>query len=244
MTLRGIDLLLQQDRVEAALWRAHANQPGIETRQELFKRYRPFAQKIAAVQFAKRRDGNYEKGDIEQLAYEALLQAIERFDPARGVPFEAFARIRINGHISNGLAQTSEGAAQYRYRQRAERERLRSVSAGLDREAEGAIAALSRLSSAIALGLLLDEREAGAIEAIPDPKPTAYESLAIEQLRRRLDETVDMLPERENFVIRQHYRNGVSFQQIATLLGVSKGRISQIHRAALERLRSVLGKLG
>jgi RNA polymerase sigma factor for flagellar operon FliA len=95
----------------------------------------------------------------------------------------------------------------------------------------------------IALGLLLDERESGGIDAIPDPKPSAYESLAIEELRRRLNETVDTLPEREGYVIRQHYRHGVSFQQIATLLGVSKGRVSQIHRAALERLRSVLGKL-
>jgi RNA polymerase sigma factor for flagellar operon FliA len=243
MKLRGIDLLLREERVDAALWRAHLATRTIESRQGLFERYQAFACKIAAIQFARRKQGNYDKGDVEQLAYEALLQAIERFDPSRGVPFESFARIRINGHISNGLAQASEASSQYRYRQRAERERLRSVSEGVERTADDPIGALSRLSSAIALGLLLDEKAAEDIHAIPDPKPSAYESLALDELRRRVEETVDTLPDREAFVIRQHYRNGVSFQQIAILLGVSKGRISQIHRAALERLRSVLGKL-
>jgi RNA polymerase sigma factor for flagellar operon FliA len=243
MKMRGIDLLVRQDRVEAALWRAHVAAPTMETRQALFERYHSFAGKVAAIQFARRKQGNYDKADLEQLAYEALLQAIERFDPERGVPFQSFARVRIDGHISNGLAQSSEAASQYRYRQRAERERLRSISEGADGAGDDLITALSRLSSAIALGLLLDEQASEVIQTIPDPQPSAYESIALAELRRRVEETVDALPEREGFVIRQHYRNGVSFQQIATLLGVSKGRVSQIHRAALERLRSVLGRL-
>ena len=210
---RGIDCLLRPDRVEAALWRAHAARADPESGRRLFEHYRRFAERLAAHQFARRRPGNFDRGDVQQLAYEALLQAIDRFDPGRGVPFEAYARIRINGHIGNGLAQASEAAAQYSYRQRAERDRLRSLEEG-----------------------------AAGLEAIPDPAPSAYETLAWNQLQARIHELLERLPEKEAFVMRQHYRNGASFQQIAALLGVTRGRVSQIHRAALQRMRSLLAR--
>lgn len=235
---RGMSLLLRPERVEAALWRAHDEQRSPETRVRLFDHYRPFAIRLARSQFSRRSGGNYEREDIEQLAFEALLQAIERFDVARAVPFEAFARVRINGHIANGVSQTSEAAALSRHRQRTERERI----ASLRQSTADPLAALSALSATVALGLIL-ETGTGEVDAIADPAPSAYESLAWNELYARVQELVDNLPEREGFVIRQHYRNGVSFQQIALLLGLTKGRISQIHRAGLERLRGLLAKL-
>lgn len=237
---RGLNILLRPERVGAALWRAHAEHRDPEARQKLFEHYRAFAERLAVDQFRRRKRGNFEHGDVKQLAYEALIQAIERFDLGRGVPFEAFARARIIGHISNGLAQVSESAAQYRYRMRVERERLRSLGEGTSKDRADPIAALSRLSATIALGLMLESER--ALDSIPDPAPSVYESLALDELQRRVQETVDLLPEREAYVVRQHYRHGVSFQQIASVLEISRGRVSQIHRAALERLRSLLMK--
>lgn len=239
---RGIDILLRPERVEAALWRTHSTAPNQDTRRDLFDHYRTFAAKLASWQFT-RRGGNYEKEDLEQLAYEALLQAIERFEPDRGVPFEAYARIRINGHIANGLGQASEAAAQFRYRLRTERERLRSLRPAKDVAAADPFAALSALSASIALGLMLEIDATPALESIPDPAPSAYESLAWNELLHGLHEQVDLLPEREAYVIRQHYHAGVSFQQIALVLGLTKGRISQIHRSGLDRLRSRIARL-
>ncbi|WEK46115.1 MAG: sigma-70 family RNA polymerase sigma factor [Candidatus Andeanibacterium colombiense] len=237
---RGVDLLLLPERVEAALWRAHTEERNAETRTRLFEHYRPFAARLANAQFARRRAGSSEREDIEQLAYDGLLQAIQRFDCRRNVPFEAYARIRINGHIANGLAQASEAAAQSRHRRRTERDRLKSLHPSSVVEP---LAALSALSATIALGLMLDMDASAELEAIPDPAPSPYESLAWNELHTRIHQLVDNLPERESFVIRQHYRNGVSFQQIALLMGVTKGRVSQIHRSGLEKLRSLLAKL-
>jgi len=188
--------------------------------------------------------GGFERADIEQLAYEALLQAIPRFDPDRAIPFRSYARRRILGHISNGLAAMSEAAAHYRYRQRAERDRLRSLregEAGAD-GGEDALTALSRLAATLALGLLAEEVESLDPESLPDGQPSAYENLAWHEMRRKLREQIAALPEREHYVVSQHYRNGVSFRQIAAILGVSKGRVSQIHRAALLRLREQLAR--
>ena len=237
---RGVALLLRPERLEAALWRAHREDAGETTRQKLFDHYQPFARKLAGAQFTRRAIGGFERSDMEQLAYEALLQAISRFDPGRAIPFESYARRRILGHISNGLATMSEAAALYRYRQRAERDRLRSLrERGAD---EDALTALSRLAATLALGLMAEDVHSLDPESLPDGQPSAYESLAWHEMRQKLREQIASLPEREHYVISQHYRNGVSFQQIAAILGVSKGRVSQIHRAALLRLREQLAR--
>jgi RNA polymerase sigma factor for flagellar operon FliA len=46
---------------------------------------------------------------------------------------------------------------------------------------------------------------------------------------------------RESVIVRQHYENGVSFTHIAQLLGLSKGRVSQLHASAVARLRARIG---
>ena len=74
-----------------------------------------------------------------------------------------------------------------------------------------------------------------------DRRPNAYESLAWRQLNAQLDREIDRLPEREAAIIRQHYENGVSFSQIAQLLDLSKGRVSQLHAHALAKLRTRIG---
>jgi RNA polymerase sigma factor FliA len=52
---------------------------------------------------------------------------------------------------------------------------------------------------------------------------------------------VARLPERDQKIVHYHYFNGMRFEQIAELLGVSKPRVSQLHRGALTKLRDELG---
>ncbi|MET0060726.1 MAG: sigma factor-like helix-turn-helix DNA-binding protein [Candidatus Thiodiazotropha endolucinida] len=45
------------------------------------------------------------------------------------------------------------------------------------------------------------------------------------------------LPERERLIIRNHYFHGVAFDDLANLLEISKGRITQLHKRALQKIR-------
>ncbi|MCG7979599.1 MAG: hypothetical protein N0E58_15895 [Candidatus Thiodiazotropha endolucinida] len=45
------------------------------------------------------------------------------------------------------------------------------------------------------------------------------------------------LPERERLIIRNHYFHGVAFGDLANPLKISKGRISQLHKRALQKNR-------
>jgi RNA polymerase sigma factor for flagellar operon FliA len=49
------------------------------------------------------------------------------------------------------------------------------------------------------------------------------------------------LPEKERMVVALHYQEDLSFREVATVLDLTPGRISQIHTQAMLRIRSVLG---
>lgn len=241
----GLDLVVRPSHAEAALWRRLRLEADHECRQLLFDRYVGLARAIAARHFYRRSRKSTERGDFEQFAYEGLLQAIDRFDPLIGTPFSAYARRRIAGSISDGVARMSEIDAQVSHRGRIEQERLRALrrTAGPDGGAD-AVAELTELALALAIGLMLEGTSmAGARDSGADVRPDAYESLAWRQLQARLAGAVATLPEREALVVRHHYENGLGFSDIAELLGLSRGRVSQLHRGALERLRRKLGPL-
>jgi RNA polymerase sigma factor for flagellar operon FliA len=238
---RGLDLLVHPVRAEASLWRRLRFEAQGECREALFDRYVPLARAIAAAKFGQRR-GSAERGDCEHLAYEGLLQAIDRFDPLLGVPFSAYARRRIVGSIADGLAKMSEVGAQISHRRRVEQERMRSLAPSDAAAAEDPLAALSDLAIGLALGLMLEGTSMMAADGA-DTRPSAYESLEWREMQARLGEAVRKLPEKETLIVRQHYHNGLSLAQIAELLGLSRGRISQLHRSALERLRKRIGSI-
>lgn len=236
----GLDLVVHPIRAEAALWRRLRFEADIECRETLFNRYVPLARAVAAAKFHQRRGRAAERSDCEHFAYEGLLQAIDRFDPLLGVPFSAYARRRILGSITDGLAKMSEVSAQISYRYRVEQERMRSLAPGKAAATEDALSALSDLAVGLAIGLMLEGTALMPANGV-DTGPTAYETLEWREMQARLAAEVKKLPEKEAVIVRQHYHNGLSLAQIAELLDLSRGRISQLHRAALERLRKRIG---
>lgn len=180
--------------------------------------------------------------DLQQLAYAGLLEAIDRFDPGRGVPFPAFAARRIEGSILDGLARMSEVRGQIAYRNRVRAERVRAL-APQDSKSLGAAEALAILSDLVvdlALGFMLDAAGLASGEDTPDPRATPYESALWTETVLRLRDALDALPQAEQKVIRYHYQQDVDFTQIAQLLGLSRGRIAQLHRSGLIHLREGL----
>ena len=176
-----------------------------------------------------------------QLASQGLLEAIDRFDPVRGIPFQVFARYRISGAIRDGLAQSSEGAAQYSFQRRIEAERLRSLREAEANTADDALNKLTQHAVGLAIGFILGE--VASVEALTEAEHPVdlYQSLTWREMLMSAKRAIERLPEKERVVIQQHYLKDVPFAQIADLLGLSRGRVSQLHRAGLERIRYMLG---
>jgi RNA polymerase sigma factor for flagellar operon FliA len=169
-----------------------------------------------------------------------LIEAIDHYDPERAVPFEAFSSYRIKGAILNGLESESEIAAQRAFWLRRARERFDSVK---NHEVQGdrraSLEELVNLTVGLALSHIIEHDDGDPIDESLAANPDAVTELA--QLQRTVRSLLPALPERERELIRRHYEEHVEFQQIAAEWGVTKGRVSQIHAQALQRLRKLLG---
>jgi RNA polymerase sigma factor FliA len=232
----GLSLLVQPERAEASLWRRFEVSRTGTLREGLFDRYRAFARAIARRQARLHGMAADRSEDLEQLAYSGLLEAIDRFDPRRGAPFPAFAKRRIVGSIMDGVGLIDEQSAQMRFKRRVERERLASLVPSRDAMAS-ATEQLSGLVAELAIALMLDMEERFEQSAMSGRPENGFDSLAWRETKVLLSQRVEALPEPERSVVRYHYQHDMLFTQIASLLGLSRGRVSQIHKAALTRLR-------
>src|SRR6187551_2300104 len=80
---------------DGELWRRFARDHDPATREELVRRYMPFAKRLAL----RYRGASESFDDLLQVANLGLLNAVDRFDPERGTPFAAFAAPTILGEL-------------------------------------------------------------------------------------------------------------------------------------------------
>lgn len=223
----------------AAMWRGFVGSRDPSMRSRLFSFYQPYAKRLAVRLYVLRRDNSVPFADYLQYAHVGLVESIDRYEPERPVLFETFASYRIRGAILNGLAKESELSAQRQYWAERMRERVRSLQpealeqADVDESLDGFV----DLTVGLALGLLL---ESPAEPADESPVSNPYAAAELGQLVRRMRELVADLPERERTLIELHYFHHELFQDIAVRLDVTKGRVSQLHSQALQRLKARL----
>jgi RNA polymerase sigma factor FliA len=237
----GLALVTRPERVEAALWRRLRRDADANSRDQLVEHY-----EYLALTLANRRARLFgadaaTRSDLRQAAIEGLLEAIDRYDPARNVPFSAYAKARINGALSDALARLTERGAISSQTKKRDRERYRSIIDLATRGSMSPVDELANIAVQLALALLLEGQELSD-EGQVIVQENAFDSLAWRQLSARLTDAVAMLPDSERTVIVSHYHQEMLFADIATTRGVTPGRVSQLHKAALERLAKKMGK--
>jgi RNA polymerase sigma factor for flagellar operon FliA len=221
------------------LWSEWCQTRALYLRDRLIEYYLPLARMVAGKLYRLRVQGGVQFDDYLQYARIGLIESVERFDPARGTPFRAFAFHRIRGAILNGIARESELAAQREASRRVGQERRESLLSGLSRSVERAsLDDLVDLTIGIALGVLLEGGEESVVDETPQANP--YLATEILQLRRLTRIAVERLPEREREIIRVHYYEHKEFREMAQALSLSAGRISQLHARAIRQLRIIL----
>ncbi|HEY1653799.1 MAG TPA: FliA/WhiG family RNA polymerase sigma factor [Candidatus Tumulicola sp.] len=190
-----------------------------------------------------------------------LIDAIEKYDDARGVKFETYALTRINGAIVDALRHLDwvpravrRGARELeRAHQQLELELGRApVAAELAERLGMSGRELDRLVQRVNAGAVLSLEEAFPNERgrdVPLGETLADEggdvAAAIEhrELRSELERAVAALAFQERTVIERYYFKGQSLKEIKSALGVSESRASQIHSQAVLRLRRRLREL-
>jgi RNA polymerase sigma factor for flagellar operon FliA len=229
---------------ERELWEA-CRADSLKARQALFSRFMPVARRIAWRFKRDQAAAPLEIAELLQLASVGLLEAIDRFKPELGVPFRFYCTRRVAGAIAEGIGKLSEVNQQITTRRRMERERLRSLRERGEepRSLDEKLRLIGEIAAELAVGIMLED-SAMYVADERDPAKDAYETLAWKQAVRQVIQTLDGLPERDRSVVRLHYLEGVPFEQISALLGLSKGRISQLHKQAIALLRKRVSEMG
>ncbi|MBC5785110.1 sigma-70 family RNA polymerase sigma factor [Ramlibacter sp. USB13] len=242
-----MDLALRPADDEPALWRRLREEGDEAARAALLRMHLPYAKVIAAHFYGRRFSDDVEFGDFLQYASLGMLEALDRFDPARGVQFRTFAARRMQGAILNGLERLTEKHQQIAARQRLRNERLHDLQTLAGADAAGNApdepAQLLRFVTEVGIGLALCWmlEGTGMVETAEGASHHPfYRGVALAQLRARLLHAVDGLPAQEKTVVRSHYLQGIPFDRVAESLSLTKGRISQIHKQALLHLRAAV----
>lgn len=215
---------------EAELWERWANRRDGRARDALILMHAPWARLVARDIFLRVHPNDVEWGEFVQNATLGLIEAADRYDPVRGVEFRTFARHRVRGAVFDGLRQIWD-------QHLAPRARDVDRSESLDGEDMDPLESFVSWAIDLGIGHLLDS--AASLD-LAGPSRTPYAELEQNQMQVLLKQAVDVLPERERLIVTMHYFQHIAFTEIASYLGVTKGRVSQLHRQGIERLRLCL----
>ncbi len=213
--------------------------------------------KAMAYRLMRRVPAHIELSDLISVGVLGLLEAAERYRPSVGVPFDAFARRRLQGAMLDSLRDMDWASRSARRQRRQLDQTIATLRQDLGREPrEDEIAGALGLAGEEYARVLDSVRslELGTIRQLATPDgdgqtlEVAIESsdgpdLQLEraELRRHLAGALGELPERERQVLALYYEEELTLAEIGEVIGVSESRVSQIRSLALSRLRASLG---
>ncbi|ATQ74332.1 flagellar biosynthesis protein FliA [Massilia violaceinigra] len=223
------------------LWARFVQAREASVREQLVGAYLGFARMMAAKTYARRVFSEMEFADYLQYARVGLIEAIDRFDPARGYKFETYAAARISGAVMSGIETSSEIQQQIGARRRVLAQRVESLrgDAAPPTGPEAVFARLAELAVGLAVGFALEGSDMHRAEDA-QYADNSYHGVQLKQCQSRVRAMVEALPATQKQVIYSHYLQQVRFDDIAASLDLSRSRIAQIHRDALATLRSRL----
>lgn len=243
------------------LWQAYQVKGDIKARDQLISHHLRLVYHVAG-RIRKTCPDEIEFDELVGAGTIGLMNAIETFDPNRGLAFSTLAVTRIRGAILDDLRKRDEVPRSVRKRQKEVAKARDSLSRALKRVP-------SAQETAQALGIELEEywkwsqdaerdhhisldqpkssdgaNEASVGEFKPDHGGADLEeALSREEELRILKDKLRELKLRERVVLSLYYFEDLKLSQIAFFLGVSESRASQIRSKAVSELRARMGHL-
>lgn len=240
-----------------AVWDEYKLLGSAAAREQLILHYVPLVSAVAG-RLAMRLPSSVEQADLASYGMFGLIDAIEKYETDRAVRFESYASSRIRGAIIDELRAMDWVPRSVRTKARAidratcelestlHREpTTREVAAhlGVDEDelsslrgqlASVSVAALDEMlgddGTGSSLGdRLTDHRVVDPADAVDDAETTYLLARAIETLA-----------ERERLVVVLYYYERRTLAEIGRVLGVTESRVSQMHTAAMGRLRGIM----
>ncbi|WP_194096940.1 sigma-70 family RNA polymerase sigma factor [Marivivens aquimaris] len=192
--------------------------------------------------------------DLLQVGYMGLIDASRRYQPKAGASFASYAAIRVRGSIVDFLRDNASVCRSTILMQ----QKARAATAKLE---QALMRAPTKEEVAAEMGLPVAEYEdwetrfaAGQVKSLDelytdqsklfsDNSKSVEDNLQQQQMKAMLRRALGQLPEREALLLQLYYVEELNVYEIAKVLGVTTGRVSQIKKAAVERLRKFIAEM-
>jgi len=197
-----------------------------------------------------------ELDDLVHAGILGLLDAATKFDAGKHVTFPSYAKHRIKGAILDSLRQLDWASRDMRRRHKQVEVATLELASVLERApSEHELATKLGMDVDRLRHLMIDLRtvslpsscarttEEGDVPApdYPSKTETQPDSLCVRsQMRDVLNGAIRTLPERHQKVVTFYYTNEMTMKEIGGILGINESRVSQIHKATLKKMASVL----
>ena len=242
------------------LWRRCKEDGDERARERLVVAYSPLV-KYVAGRMASGLPSHVEEGDLISYGLIGLIGSIERYDLDREIKFETYAVARIRGAIIDELRSLDWVPRSVRAKARdveklhselenrlgrapTEEEMAKKLGVSVD-DFRNTLLEIAN-SSVLALDDLWtvadpDGGQVSLLDTIRDPHAVdPEEAIDTVELKDRLAEAIESLPDRERLVIALYYYETLTLREIGDVLGVTESRVSQLHTKAVLGMRSHL----
>jgi RNA polymerase sigma factor for flagellar operon FliA len=244
---------------ELTLWQSFtAGDPA--AREELLAEHISLVHHISR-QIHRRVSSDVELDELISAGTMGLIEALNRFEPTRGLAFSTFAVPRVRGAILDELRRIDHVPSSIRRRTRTLSTARESLRHELGREPVGEevaevlgldLPALWKLEAEAegTMRVTLDGTGSDDGEDAPHAQAISAEDhgsvedrITLGQETAILRETILRLSQQERTVLTLYYFEELKLHEIAAVLDVTESRVSQIRQKAIVKLRGELSTL-
>lgn len=233
------------------LWLGYQQSRKAETREKLIERYLPLV-KLVASRLAISLPQYVDKDDLISNGFFGLLDAIEKYDPSRGIKFETYAVVRIRGSMLDAIREQDWVPTSVRQKAKQYEQTVARLENQLGRSATDEETAAALGVTCNELYALINQLNASTIIPLEEFTKTETSSnhimnpsdhIEAEEVKQALSKAIDKLPEKEKLVVSLYYHDGLTLKEISLILKLSEARISQLHTKSIFRLRGALSRI-
>jgi RNA polymerase sigma factor for flagellar operon FliA len=230
----------------------------LEIRNRIVIDHLPLVKSIA-IRVHENLPVHIELDDLIHAGVLGLFDAVDKFDAAKNVDFQAYAKHRIKGAILDSLRQLDWASRDMRRRQKQADTVSRDFSAKFGRTPDEAeVAEKMGVTTERWRRMAMELRNAGPVSTSPREDLDRAQEMEFaaasdvrpdnmcerRELRITLERAIGQLPARYQKVVFLYYTNQMTMKQIGDLLGVNESRVSQIHKVALKKMQGTLASEG
>ena len=232
------------------LWEKYSKEKSIELKNELVLRYVPRVKSIV-LRMMPTYEGYSSFDDMLSCGILGLMDAVEKFDVSRDVKFEYYAATRIRGEIIDNIRKQDWAPSSLRRKIKAisnayielENKLMRTVTdqevaeyLEMDEEELQKILGKSQMFNVIHFEEMMQD-DSSWENTVQSDDDSFVDEIEKKETVDILGKIIDELPEKERLVLTLYYYEEMTLKEIASVLGVSESRTSQIHSKVIMKLR-------